>query len=299
LEEVFPGDKEAQQALVEMIGLCVTDETKYQKAFMFIGPRRGGRGTIGRLLRGLIGDENYVGPRLRGMVRQFGMQSWIGKKVALFPDVRTDGLGIDRLSTISEILLTVTGEDGIEIERKYIGSWNGTLTTRVIMFSNELIKFQDDSGALPSRFITWQMRQSFKGREDPSLTAKLLAERPGILNLALEGLDRLRDRDEFIQPGSGAEMSEELEGLASHISLFVGECCEVGPEYEVQVSELYRAWRHWCTDKGIRYFLAEEQFSQKLKANVHSVVRGRPRAGGPSRPTVFIGIGLRGAWWLK
>jgi phage/plasmid-associated DNA primase len=84
-----------------MIGLCVTDETKYQKAFMFIGPRRGGRGTIGRLLHGLVGDENYVGPKLRGMVRQFGMQSWIGKKLALFPDVipilsKSDSLGIPK-----------------------------------------------------------------------------------------------------------------------------------------------------------------------------------------------------------
>jgi phage/plasmid-associated DNA primase len=175
LDEIFPGDKQAQDGLLEMIGLCVTDETKYQKAFMFIGPRRGGRGTIGRVLHGLVGDENYVGPRLRAMVKQFGMQSWIGKKVALFPDVRTDGLGVDRLSSISELILSVTGEDRLELERKYLCSWIGKLSARVVMFSNELIKFQDDSGALPSRFIVWEMKQSFKGREDLDLTNKLLA----------------------------------------------------------------------------------------------------------------------------
>jgi phage/plasmid-associated DNA primase len=94
--------------------------------------------------------------------------------------IRTDGIGINGLSAISEILLSVTGEDAFEIERKYIGAWIGKLSTRVVMFSNELIKFQDDSGALPSRFITWRMRQSFKDREDLTLTDKLLAERPGM-----------------------------------------------------------------------------------------------------------------------
>jgi len=294
LEEIFPGDGGAQGGLLELIGLCMTDETKYQKAFMFIGPRRGGRGTMGRVLRGLIGDENYVGPRLRGMVKQFGMQSWIGKKVALFPDVRTDGLGVDRLSTISELLLTVTGEDSSDYERKYLPSWIGALSTRVIMFSNELIKFQDDSGSLPSRFIVWEMKQSFKGREDPNLTKKLLGERSGILNLALVALDRLRERDEFVQHSSGVEMWEELEGLASHIMSFAEECCVLGSEREIELDALYAKWQVWCSDRGIRYFLEQNHFSIKLRATFPTVTKGRPRRGKSGRPTWLRGIGLRG-----
>ena len=49
LGEIWPEDAEAQQCLLEMFGLCITDVTKYQKAFMFVGPRRGGRGTIVRV----------------------------------------------------------------------------------------------------------------------------------------------------------------------------------------------------------------------------------------------------------
>jgi phage/plasmid-associated DNA primase len=51
LDEIWPGDEQAQQCLLEMFGLCLTDITKYQKAFMFVGPRRGGRGTIGRVIQ--------------------------------------------------------------------------------------------------------------------------------------------------------------------------------------------------------------------------------------------------------
>jgi hypothetical protein len=61
------------------------------------------------------------------------------------------------------------------------------------------------------------MQESFYGREDEDLTAKLLAERPGILNLAIEALDALRARGKLIQPETGIEMSERLGDLTSDV----------------------------------------------------------------------------------
>jgi putative DNA primase/helicase len=162
------------------------------------------------------------------------------------------------------------------------------------MFSNELIKFQDDSGALPGRFITWRMEQSFWGKEDLSLTDRLLAERSGILNLALDALDRLRARGYLVQPASGAEMSESLELLASGIMSFVGERCEIGAEHQVLLGRAYAEWRGWCGVKGIRYAWGENHFSEKLKAVVPTIRTSRPRKdNSPGRPTMLIGIGLR------
>lgn len=226
------------------------------------------------------------------MVRQFGMQSWIGKKVALFADVKVDGIGVDRLNAISEILLVVTGEDVRDWERKYQGTWSGMLNARIIMFSNELIKLRDDSGALPGRFITWQMKQSFWGREDFKLGETLKVERPGILNLALEALDELRKRDRFLQPKSGLEMSQELEELASYITMFINECCVIGVDQEALMSALFTRWQGWCAEKGIRWGIEEPQFSQKLRAKVPTITSSRPRSGGAGRPTHVFGIGL-------
>src|SRR5262249_12875706 len=148
LEELWPGDREAQSAVLEVFGLCLTDETKYQKMFMFVGPRRGGRGTIGRLLSGLIGRENSVGASLHGFKGDFALENWIGKKLIYFPDARLDGLSCQQLSVIAERLLRVSGEDSVEINRKYIRAWQGTLRGRVLIFSNILLRFQEDSGAL-------------------------------------------------------------------------------------------------------------------------------------------------------
>jgi putative DNA primase/helicase len=292
LGELWPGDEEAQQALVELLGLCLTDETKYQKAFMFVGPKRGGRGTIARLIAGLIGRKNYLGTKLRALSEKFGMENFVGKKVAVFPDARLDGLTRRDLSIIAERLLNITGEDEQSIERKHKTDWEGTLTARPIVYSNEVLRFQDESGALPSRFVTWRMKQSFYGREDEMLTSKLYAERPGVLNLALDGLDRLRDRGRFLQPASGVEMSQSLGRLASDVSSFVEDICVVGPERKVLAVPLFQRWQEWCKDRGIVHGWAEPQFGEKLRAAVPSITISNPRIAG-KRPTMYLGIGIR------
>ena len=291
LEELWPGDEEAQQSFLEMVGLCITDETKYQKAFMFVGPRRGGRGTIGRLLRGLIGAENYVGPTLHQFSDQFGLQSLIGKKVAVFSDARLDGVTRKLLSIIAERLLSITGEDVLDINRKWDGYWNGILRARIIILSNELLRFHDDSGALASRFLIWRMQQSFWGREELDLTEKLLAERAGILNLALDALDRLKARGRLVQPGTGVEMVDSLATLTSDIAAFIEDACVIGPNRKASVQTLFGYWRDWCEQRGIRYGWTDKQFSEKLRSAVPNLRSYRPRDGA-GRGTVLIGIGV-------
>jgi putative DNA primase/helicase len=278
---------------LEFFGLCLTDETKYQKAFMFVGPKRGGRGTIGRLLRGLIGTENYAGSTLHSFGEAFGMQSFIGKKLVVFSDARLDGVYRKNLSVITERLLSITGEDVLDINRKHDPYWNGVLRCRIAIFTNELIRFQDESGALAGRFNIWQMKESFWGREDPELTPKLLSERAGIMNLALDALDQLRSRGRLLQPGSGNELVGRLGSLTSDIAAFVEDCCDVEPHAQITCDKLYDLWEGWCIRRGVRHGWGSNQFSEKLCSAIPSLRRSRPRADNPKRLTTLIGIGKR------
>jgi len=274
-----------------MFGLCLTDITKYQKAFMFVGPKRGGRGTIGRVLRGLIGPDNYIGTSLKAFSEQFGMESFIGKKVAVFSDARLDGVLQRNLSTMTERLLMITGEDEMHINRKNEKYWKGNLATKVVTFSNELLRFQDESGALASRFLTFRMQQSFYGREDEDLTDKLLAERPGILNLAIEALDELRARGKLIQSETGKEMSERLGELTSDVKVFVDECCELGSQFEVPVGKTFQRWQNWCWQHNIRHAWGDNRFSEKLRSIVPTINKGARAKTIPSATLFCMGLG--------
>jgi putative DNA primase/helicase len=162
-----------------------------------------------------------------------------------------------------------------------------------VLFSNELLRMQDQSGALASRFIVWQMRQSFLGREDFDLTNKLLAERPGILNLALEALDRVRarrPRPGVLQCKSGLDMSQDLADLLSDVKVFVDDCCDIGPQHEVLVAALFARWQLWCAQQGIRHSWGSNQLSAQVVSVVPTIRRARPRTD--KRNTKLLGIGL-------
>jgi putative DNA primase/helicase len=221
------------------------------------------------------------------------MQSLIGKKLAVIPDARLDNRA--NRSVITEKLLSIIGEDPQEINRKNKEYWSGILHLRVMILSNELPDFKDDTGVIATRFVILQTVNSFLGREDTQLDATLGGELSGILNWALEGWPRLANRGKFIPPGDG-ELNEELSDNASAVKAFVNEYCEFGPDYTVQIETLYKAYQDWCEDNGVRNWadrLPRNLFGGKVRSAFYGQITGsRPRDGG-KRKRVFVGIRLR------
>jgi phage/plasmid-associated DNA primase len=247
----------------------------------------------------LVGAENFVGASFEQLSDKFGMESWIGKKIAIFTDASLDGVGKREHGRITEKLKKLTGEDPMSINQKYHRDWEGILRTRPIVLSNEMLHFQDASSALPGRFITIKMERFFSETEqDKMLTEKLLGERAGIFNLALTALDNLRAREwQFIQPETGAEMLEELKDYASEVRMFANARCELGSQSQTLVAKLYDSYRGWCEIHG-RYATNLETFSTKLRAQFPTLKDGRPRSvdgePNPTRLTVLRGIKLKG-----
>ena len=113
------------------------------------------------------------------MAQNFGLAPLIGKPLAIISDARLGGRTDTQV--VVERLLSITGEDWLSVDRKFLPAWNGQLPTRFLILTNELPKLGDASGAIASRFIVLRLIQSFYGQEDLSLTRKLLEEAPGIL----------------------------------------------------------------------------------------------------------------------
>jgi len=301
LDELWPPEtselaRKTRNALQEFFGLVLTDETKFQKGFILHGPARSGKGTIARVLMHLLGTRNYCGPSLAHLAQPFGMEGMIGRKIAVVPDARLDNRA--NRAVITEKLLSIIGEDVQDINRKNKRFWSGILRTRVLILSNELPDFKDETGVIATRFIILQTLVSFLNREDTDLESKLCAELSGILNWAIVGWQRLAAQGKFEPPDEGA--NEELAGIASSIKAFVGECCELGAEYTGRIDTLYHAYRAWCEDVGAIGWadrLPINQFSGKIRSAFPGQIDTiRPRAGNdPTRKRMFSGIRLRRA----
>jgi putative DNA primase/helicase len=291
LDQIFPSDQQAIETLQEEFGYLITADTSQQKILMWVGDKRSGKGTVARVVKGLIGEDNCASPTLTGLSGTFGLQPLIGKSAAIVGDARLSGRADP--GVIIEHLLSLSGEDNPDVPRKNTSDWKGRLKTRFVILTNEVFKLTDASGALASRFIILLFKESFYGREDTKLTDKLLTELPGILNWAIEGWVRLNAREHFIQPQSSQESIEMLESLASPVGAFIREKCDVGPAFSVSKEDLFSAWIAWCVGQRIERFGTKIGFGRDLHAALPKVVTYQPRNAQGKQIESHRGIGIK------
>jgi putative DNA primase/helicase len=275
LESVWGDDAASTMLLQEYIGYLLSGHTYMQKMLLLVGPPRSGKGTIGRLLRKLLGRGHVTGPTLAGLATNFGLSPLLGKPLAIVSDAR---LGKET-NVVVERLLSITGEDTLTVDRKYREPWTGKLPTRFVILTNEVPRFRDASGAIANRMLILQLTESFLGHEDHELDAKIGAELPAILVWALEGLDRLLRNDRFTVPSSSADAITQMMDLASPVGAFVRERCRRAPDAQVAVDDLYAAWREWCEMNGHRAG-AKSTFGRDLRAVAPEVRIFNPRVAG-------------------
>ena len=288
LHQLFDDDIESLDLLQDWFGYSLVADTSQQKMLLIVGPRRSGKGTIARVLTQLVGTGNVCGPTTSSLAGSFGLQPLIGKSVAIVSDARFTG---DYIPIVAERLLCISGEDSLSVDRKYLGSVNMKLLVRFLFLSNELPKLNDASGALAGRFLILRLTDSFFGREDRELTKKLLVELPGILNWAIGGWHRLRERGHFHMPQSVEDAVQDLENLASPVRAFVQKACIVRAGCRVSLDDLYGEWRKWCTQDGRNLVGTKQSFGRNLAAAVPGVVRRR----GTDQQAFYEGIGLKGS----
>lgn len=285
LASVWPDEEDTIEMLQEWMGYLVSGRTDLQKAMLLVGPKRSGKGTILRVCTQLAGMSNTAAPTLAAMTSEFGLQTVIGKMLIAVGDARLAG----QTSTLVERLLSIVGEDSIQVNRKYRDPWMGRLHARVMIASNEVPDFRDASGAIGSRFLVTKMVRSHYGQEDVDLEGKLLAELPGILRWALDGLDRLNERGRFAESKSAVDARDEMEESESPVAQFVDAACVVGP-HTVPRDVLYAAWNVWRERHG--YAPSNDStFGRQLRAAQPMVTDVRKASAGV-RVRCYSGIGL-------
>lgn len=288
LRSVWPEDPQSIDTLQEMFGYLLTPDTSMQKMFIIEGPRRCGKGTIARVLRRLLGEDNCAGPSLSSLGTNFGCSSLIGKTCAIIADARTSAK--TDTGFVCDRLLAITGEDAIDIDRKHKSIFTTQLKTRIIILCNFTPRIVDPSNALSGRFVMMRTTESFYGKEDQSLLGRLLPELPKILHWALEGRRRLYDRGWFVMPESAKPALEQLERESNPVSAFVADKLKVGAGLSISSARLYDLYLKWCVEQGIGHPLTLQTLGKDLRAGFPDVETDRRRLGA-EKVTLYLGLG--------
>jgi putative DNA primase/helicase len=288
LDTLWPDDQESVDLLGEFFGYVLSGRTDLQKILLMIGPTRSGKGTIARVMQALVGAGNVAGPTLASLSTNFGLWPLLNRPLAIVSDAR---LGGNNAFQVVERLLSISGEDSLTVDRKYLVPWTGKIPARFVIASNELPRFGDASGAITNRFVVLTMTKSFLNREDPALTGKLLAELPGILLWSLDGLDRLTGNGHFTVPAASTSMVVAMNDLVSPMSAFVRDWCQRGPALEISVTDMFAGWNRWCEENGRDHPGTVQTFGRDL-VTVAPGVHVKQVTRGHDRIRTYVGVSL-------
>lgn len=274
--------------LQEFMGYCMTSDTSMQKMLFLRGVTSSGKTTILEVLTSLVGSEQTCATSFSDLSNTHGTAPLMGKLLCTIGDARApkDGTAMRGL----ELLLNISGTDGIQINRKFKDQITGhRLTARIAMASNEILDVPDHAGALARRLCLLEFNRSFAACPDTGLPDRLKAEIPGIAVWALAGLRRLRENGAFTVPASTRDALAEWRLATSPVAAFLEECTDQGGE--VGKNELYDAWLAWSGERRIGQ-TTRSKFYERVRSNA-PYASAATYEKGPHKTSVFKGLTLK------
>jgi putative DNA primase/helicase len=256
LEEWLPDDPGARSLLEEFMGYCLVPDVTKEKALFLVGEGANGKGRFVRVLENLLGKSNVSGLPLMSLraERTFPTAGLVGKLLNVCTETETSGgAQLDE----GWIKALVSG-DTVQVERKGRDPFPIRSTARFIIQSNNPPHISDKSEGFWRRLLLVRFPRCFRQEElDLELDVKLTCELPGILNLAIAGVRRLRDRGLFeVTPA----MMEALSGYRQEnnpLAIWREEkLVQAAPDWSggipprVSSEMAYKSYRDWCRDNG-------------------------------------------------
>lgn len=247
LEEILP--PQDIPIIQELIGYCLLPDYRFQRAFMLLGDGRNGKSTLLNLTRIFLGKENTTSIDLHEIIQnRFTRAQLLGKLANIYPDLTSKTLNH------TGIFKALTGGDSITADRKFKNPITFINTAKLIFSANELPQTLDDTLAFYRRWIILNFPHKFEGDNcDPQKLEKLTTpqELSGLLNWALEGLQRLLTNGDFSHSMTAEETQRYYTRLASSVAYYLEENIEENPDGWVSKDELYSHYTSWCRNNNL------------------------------------------------
>jgi len=273
LSEVFAGDSDAEQkklVVQEALGYTLLSSCHLEKFLLLLGNGANGKSVLIAVVAALVGPKLVTAVQPSQFNSAFQRAHLQGKLANIVTEIAQGAeIADDKLKSLVSGELTTA-----EVKFKDPFDFNPIATHWFA--TNHLPRTRDFSGALFRRAITLSFNNRFEGsRRDAGLTQKLLAELPGILNIALIGLARLLDNDHFTECPSSDLIKKDWRLESDQIRQFIEELCISAPEAQVSSAQLFNAYLEWARVTGINRTVNRNTFSTRLQGLGFNIHKGR------------------------
>jgi len=243
---------DAREFLQEFAGYALTTDTRFEVALWLAGQPGGGKSTILEGLRAMLGPRVCLVGLSDIEKSRFALTDLPGKTLAI--STEQPGGFVDAAQKLNAI---ISGEP-VTVDRKFRDAVTIIPRVKFAWAMNELPRVGSADVGLFRRVKVVTLPPIPERDRDPQVKELVKQEGAGILNWALVGLARLRERGRFAIPQVVQEATEDFRETNDVPATFVRECCITGKDkdphtgkpYRTQGSVLYEAYSEWCKANG-------------------------------------------------
>ena len=274
IQSVTGGDAQLAEYLQVMVGYCLCGSTREQCMFFLYGDGANGKSTFLETLAKMLGDycmnaqaDTIASTRSRS---SGAARSDVARlKGARFVTLEEGDQG----ATLDEGLVKqMTGGNTITARFQYGKEFEFRPEFKLVEATNHLPKIHGTDVGIWRRIRLVPFTQSIpEEKQDILLPQKLEAELPGILNWALDGLQKwLANSQGGRRHGLPACAAVDSAVSAykqdqDRIAAFLADCTEPAEGSTVQASVLFRTYLNWCSENNEKWRMANKQFGMEVK----------------------------------
>lgn len=260
----------------QIIAYLLYSGNPLHSAIMLVGSGRNGKGTLLRVIKALIGEENIGSASLADMAEhKFAIAPLFGKLANIAGDI--DPIYLERTGHFKEF----TGGDLMKAEFKGRDLFFYTPWAVHIFSANKIPASADTTAGYLSRWVILPFPNSFEGREDCTLDSRLAIELPGILATALRRLPGLLSDGQFRTSKSATDAKDEFSHRVDQVRAWLHDCTEKiseDPKYPnstgVLRTDLYTFYKGWCVRDGGKAVRASEFYDRLIAAGSFTTACG-------------------------
>lgn len=176
-----------------------------------------GKGTLGQLIKNLVGPNNYSSLSVTDFKEQFMKESLMGVAVNIADENDVDAY----IDSVRDFKASITGDD-INIDRKYEKAVRLQFKGTNIQMLNGLPKIKDKSDSFYRRLIIVPFLKSFTNNGEKRYIKQVYIEKKEVLEYALWRALHIKF-DEYITPDKSAELLTEYKEINNPVIQFWNE----------------------------------------------------------------------------
>lgn len=268
VEEWSGGDERWKELLQRWMGYSMMSHRRYAKWMLFHGKIRAGKGTIGTVMRWLVGGTGFVGTSLDEIASSFGLDGLEFARVLCISEVSE--LDSREGEVAVRVLKNVLGRDPISINAKYKRQMrNVVVQAAPWVQSNEIPQLPNKGRGLSGKMLVLPFDRSFEGKEQHNLMDVLKGELAGIAAWALRGAIKLEaapDGEKFTPTDSGKAVVRDYHLANNPFDYFLEARFVRNKEGAVANDLVRREWKDWCKSNNVRLHVADNQLLMKIVA---------------------------------